>query len=150
MRRKSSVHPIDSCGARDFLTCRRKSRPLRPHRLASSATGGASALRLPTSPAQSASIRLLSGSISWRSTRNKKKTPSEWMVFLFGSPCWARTNDTAVNSSRLFLSINFAGYIISDLPVNTGLCGSNGIMTSPLFSHSPKFRASFRASGKLH
>ena len=100
--RKPSVHPGDSCGARDFFACRRKSRPLRPHRLASSATGGASALRLPTSPAQSASIWRLSGSIGWRSTRVKKKTPSIRMVFLFGSPCWARTNDTAVNSRMLY------------------------------------------------
>ena len=39
----------DSCGARNFFACRQKFRPLRPHRLALSATGGASALRLPTS-----------------------------------------------------------------------------------------------------
>ena len=83
VRWKFSVCLGDSCGARDFIAWRRKSRPLRPHRLASSATGGASALRLPTSLAQSASIRLLSGSISWKSTGGKKKHhPFGWCFFL--------------------------------------------------------------------
>ena len=77
------AHPIDSCGARDFFACRRKSRPLRPHRLASSATGGASALRLPTSPAQSTSTRLLSAASAGDQQETKRKHhPNGWCFFL--------------------------------------------------------------------
>ena len=81
--------------------------------------------------------------------KHKKRTKRLLRSF-FGSPCWARTSDIMINSSRLFLSIDFAGYIISDLPGNTGLCVSNGIVSRPSFSHSPKFHASFHASGKFH
>ena len=98
---KFCVHLGDSCGARNFFAWRRKSRPLRPHRLASSATGGASALRLPTSPAQSTSTRLLSAASAGDQQETKRKHHPNGWCFLFGSPCWARTNDTAVNSRML-------------------------------------------------
>ena len=83
VRWKFSVYQDDSCGARDFLACRWKSRPLRPHRLASSATGGASALRLPTSPAQSASIWQLSAASAGDQQESKRKHhPFGWCFFL--------------------------------------------------------------------
>ena len=79
----------------------------------------------------------------------KETTRTMFVWFFYGSECWARTSDNLINSSRLFLSIDFAGYIISDLPGNTGLCVSNGLVSRPSFSHSPKFHASFHASDKI-
>ena len=48
--------------------------------------------------------KVVIGCIGWRSTRNKKKTPSKWMVFLFGSPQQFRTFDDSDDFGGLFLN----------------------------------------------
>lgn len=61
-----------------------------------------------------------------------------------------RLNEPTFNSSQRHLYIIYSEYIVPDFSVNNGLRGSNGSMSRPLFSHSPKFHASFYASGKYH
>ena len=75
----------------------------------------------------------------WRAKKGKKVPRTTVQgTFNSGSPCWARTNDPAVNSFIDEVSTVSPLSIFPDFTGFFGRCGNNGIVKCPLLTHSPK------------